>query len=115
MTTLHTFTTRTPMTTARTFGLLAAAPFIGLVFVLVMPFAGLALLAGHALKAMLKDGRLLRAARNIALFFAAPFIGLGYILLMPLAGLAALAWIALRTTPTGEHTTTRAGLAPQAA
>lgn len=113
MTTLHTFTTRTPMTTARTMGLLVAAPFIGLVFVLVLPFAGLALLAAYALKAMLRSGRLLRTARDLALFFAAPFIGLGYILLMPLAGLAAIAWVALRTTPKAETAT--GGLTPQAA
>jgi hypothetical protein len=70
-----------------------------LAYVVLAPFAGLAILGFMALKLLAR--RLLRRqtlslVKNVALFFAAPFIGLAYITLLPLAGLGTLAWIGLR-------------------
>jgi hypothetical protein len=79
--------------------LLAAAPWIGLAFAVLAPLAGLAVLAGMALKLIgqrLMTRQALNFVKNAALFFAAPFIGLAYILLLPLAGLVTLAWVGLR-------------------
>ena len=86
---------RTPATRNLALGL--AAPFIGLGFVVIAPFAGLAALAWLAARAL--AGRYpaaLRAARNVALFVAAPFIGLAYAALFPVVGIGALAWVALK-------------------
>ena len=84
---------------ARNIALGLAAPFIGLGFVLVGPFAGLAALAWLAAKALAeKFPGAARNARNVALFVAAPLIGLAYAALFPFVGLGALAWIALKRT-----------------
>ena len=91
MTTLH--STRTALRTA---ALVAAAPFIGLVFILTLPVAGLAMLAWFATRALARQTRLLTTIRDVALFVAAPFIGLVYVLAMPLVGTAMLARIAFR-------------------
>src|SRR3970040_323940 len=72
---------------ARTVVLLGAAPFIGLAFVIVLPFAGLgfaAWLAAHALVANRKA--IWARTRNVVLFFAAPFIGLAYAVALPFVG-----------------------------
>ena len=82
---------------ARNLALAAAAPLIGLGFVLVAPFAGLAALAWIGAKALAANHpAAVRAARNVALFAAAPFIGLAYAALFPFVGIGALAWIALK-------------------
>lgn len=76
-----------------------AAPFIGLAFVLVAPFAGLVALAWLATRALAeKYPGAVRTARNLALFIAAPFIGLAYAALLPFVGLGALAWVAVKRT-----------------
>ena len=98
MTTLQ--TTRTGL---RTTVLVAAAPFVGLVFILALPVAGLAALAWFAARALARQTRLLTTIRNVALFVAAPFIGLVYILAMPAVGLFMLARLALEAH--GHHTT----------
>lgn len=77
----------------RQVAMLVAAPFIGLGFVIAFPFAGLALLAWTAIRAMLeRETRLARFVRNVGLFFAAPFIGLAYAIALPFVGLGMLAW-----------------------
>lgn len=76
--------------------LFAAAPFIGLLYALLLPFVGLGYLAVMAVKALAARHaakRVLTVARNVALFVAAPFIGLAYIVALPFAGIAALAWV----------------------
>jgi hypothetical protein len=84
---------------ARNLALGVAAPFIGLAFVLVAPFAGLAALAWIAAKALAaKYPGAVRNARNVALFVAAPLIGLAYAALFPVVGIGALAWVALKRT-----------------
>ena len=88
-----TLTTRTGHEATRsglkTAGLMGATPLIGLAFVVLTPFAGIAALGWFALKALAHHTR---EVRDVALFFAAPLIGLAYVVLMPVAALAALAW-----------------------
>ena len=76
--------------------LFAAAPFIGLLYAVLLPFVGLGYLAVMAVKALAARHaakRVLAVARNVAMFVAAPFIGLAYIVALPFAGIAALAWV----------------------
>lgn len=78
---------------------LAAAPFIGLLYAVLLPFIGLAGLAYFGGKAFVESPasrKLLTHVKKVALFLAAPFIGLGYALLLPVVGIAALAWIGLK-------------------
>ncbi|MBK6602527.1 MAG: response regulator [Betaproteobacteria bacterium] len=82
-------------------GLAFAAPALGLVYVLLLPFAGLiALLAlpfwygGRALAR--RPGGVKTWLRNVALFFAAPLVGLVYVIALPFVGLGMLAWMGVR-------------------
>lgn len=87
---------------AATVVMLGAAPFIGLAFVVVLPFAGLgfaAWLAAHALVANRKA--IWARIRNVALFLAAPFIGLAYAVALPFVGVGALVWMALGAATKG--------------
>jgi CheY-like chemotaxis protein len=73
-----------------------AAPFVGLVYILVFPFVGLAMLASIGGKALMKydaPRKTVLFAKNFGLFVAAPFLGLAYVLFFPFVGLAMLAWI----------------------
>ena len=77
--------------------LILAAPFIGLAFVVVLPFAGVAALAWLGAKAFAAHyPRAARAVRNVALFAAAPFVGLVYALALPFVGVGAIAYAALK-------------------
>jgi hypothetical protein len=82
---------------AKTATMLVAAPFIGLAFVVALPFMGLGVAAWLAARALWTHYRAaLIAARNVALFFAAPFIGLVYAVAFPFVGTAALVWMGVR-------------------
>lgn len=73
--------------------LLAAAPFIGLVWFVALPFVGLGILATMAVKAVAKAPaarKALTLAKNVGLFLAAPFVGLAYVMLFPFIGMALL-------------------------
>ena len=77
--------------------LACAAPFIGLAFVVALPFIGLGVLAWMAARAVLARYRnAVRVARNVALFFAAPFVGLAYAIAFPVVGAGALVWLGIR-------------------
>ena len=77
--------------------LMAAAPFIGLAYVLALPVLGLGALAWLGAKALAARWKTAaRVARNIVLFFAAPFVGLAYAVALPFVGVAMLAWWAVR-------------------
>lgn len=65
-----------------------AAPFVGLAFVVGVPFIGLGILAWMVLR--------IAFVKNLLLFLAAPFIGLAYALTFPFIGIAVLVWTALR-------------------
>ena len=75
---------------ARTAALFVAAPFIGLAYAVVFPFAGLVMLLWIGVKAMPKG------LKNIVLFFAAPFIGFAYAVAFPFVGLAMIVWAGVR-------------------
>jgi len=74
-----------------------AAPFIGLAYVMAMPFYGLAMVAFLAARAAAKNATVKAAAivlKHVAMVIAAPFIGLTYVVLFPFIGLALLLWMA---------------------
>jgi CheY-like chemotaxis protein len=82
-----------------TIALFVAAPFIGLAYVLLIPFVGIGILAGMAIKALAKMSFLkktLNFLKNVALFIAAPFVGLAYVVMFPFVGAATLAWIGVK-------------------
>jgi CheY-like chemotaxis protein len=76
--------------------LFIAAPFIGLLYAVLLPFVGMGLLAGLAGKALVERvpaaGRAFTFLKNVGKFIAAPFVGLAFIILFPIVGMAMLAW-----------------------
>jgi CheY-like chemotaxis protein len=76
-----------------------AAPFIGLAYMIAMPFVGFAMLAWVAAEAALKNKAIRNVGRalwNIGLLALAPLLGLASIVLFPFVGLAMLAWVGTR-------------------
>jgi CheY-like chemotaxis protein len=74
-----------------------AAPFIGLAYIVAMPFVLLGVLAAMAARAAAKNGTAKSVAvalKNLVLLVAAPVLGLAYIVFFPLIGLAMLLWMA---------------------
>jgi len=82
---------------AKNIALFLASPFIGLVYLLAMPFVGLGALAWIGAKALAKK---LPATKAVALAIAAPLIGLAFIVATPVLGLGALAWVGSRSLAT---------------
>jgi hypothetical protein len=79
----------------RNMALFLSAPFIGLLYAVLLPFVGLAMLAWFAGTALRESGKVheaLRFAKKMVLIAAAPLGGLGYLIVLPFAGLGALAW-----------------------
>ena len=84
--------------TAKKVALLLAAPFIGLVYAVLLPFIGMVMLLVVAAKALVASGALACAVRHlkdVALLVAAPFIGLIYAVAFPFVGIAMLLWVAV--------------------
>lgn len=82
----------------RNVALFLVAPFIGLVYAVLLPFVGIATLlwtAGNALAATGALGRAAHGLKNVALLLAAPFIGLIYAVSFPFVGMAMLLWVAV--------------------
>jgi len=76
-----------------------AAPFIGLAYIVAMPFVLFGMLAVMATRAAAKNGTIRNfglALKNVGLFIAAPVLGLAYIVFFPIIGLAMLLWMAGR-------------------
>ena len=74
-----------------------AAPFIGLAYIMAMPFYGLAMLALLAGRVAAKNATVKATAivlKHVVMVAAAPFIGLAYVVLFPFIGLALLLWMA---------------------
>ena len=83
-----------------------AAPFIGLAYIVVLPFVGLAVLAVLAGRVAAKFAAVRTtglALKNVALAVAAPFIALAYVVFFPLIGLAMLAWMGGRAIAAGAR------------
>jgi hypothetical protein len=79
--------------------LFLAAPFVGLVYAVLLPFVGLGMLAVIGAKALLAQPKTHEAIRYAKFFIkmaAVPFVGLACLLALPFAGLATLAWFAGR-------------------
>jgi len=78
-----------------------AAPFIGLAYMIALPFVGGAMLAWFAAKAAGEKYPAVRnaglALKHVGMVAAAPLIGLVSIVVLPFVGLAALAWLGVRT------------------
>jgi hypothetical protein len=73
--------------------MMAAAPLIGLAYVIAFPVIGLGMLAWIAARALAKACKpLARFVKNVALFLAAPFVGLAYALAFPFVAIGMLAW-----------------------
>lgn len=76
------------------------APFIGLLYAVMLPFVGIAIVTGMAVKALVKKvpavGNALTFLKNVGKFVAAPFVGLAFIILFPIIGAAMLAWFAVK-------------------
>jgi CheY-like chemotaxis protein len=74
-----------------------AAPFIGLAYIVAMPFVLLGVLAAMAARAAAKK-EIVRsvgaALKNLVLLITAPIFGLAYLVFFPFIGLAMLLWMA---------------------
>ncbi len=78
--------------------LFLAAPFIGLLYAVLLPFVGIAMLALTGARALAASGALGHAAevlKNVALLVTSPFIGLVYAVSFPFVGIAMLVWTAV--------------------
>ena len=82
------------MGAAKSIALFLASPFIGLAYIIAMPFVAAAMLACYAAKAL--AARTPASVKKVAMIIAAPFIGLGFILALPIVGVSALGYFALK-------------------
>ena len=83
----------------RNIALFLSAPFVGLVYAVLLPFVGLGMLlwfAGQALWKQPKAREALRAAKVALQLAVAPFVGLAYLIVLPFAALGMLAWMAAK-------------------
>ena len=83
--------------------LFMAAPFIGLVYAVLLPFVGLGALAYLGFKALKNNAKAMKAIKFVAMLVASPFIGLFFILALPYLCAAALVWVVMRAW-TGART-----------
>ena len=83
--------------TLRNMALFLMAPFVGLVYAVLLPFVGLGMLAWIGIRAFVETGalaRMLRVGKRVVMIAAAPFVALAYVVTLPFIGLAMLAWFA---------------------
>ena len=79
----------------RNMALFLSAPFIGLLYAVLLPFVGLGMLAWFAGRALYESGKVhkaLRAGKKMLVVGAAPVAGLVYLVVLPFAGLGMLVW-----------------------
>lgn len=94
--------------TLKNMALFLSAPFVGLVYAVLLPFVGIGMLAWIGGKALLEQAatrKVLAYGRFMLKMIAAPFVGLAYIVIFPFVGLAMLLWQggkALIAGPTSE-------------
>ena len=73
-----------------------AAPFIGLAYLIALPFVGGAMLAWFGMRAAMEYSAVRNTSlvvKNVGFLAVAPLVGLTSVVLLPFAGLAALAWL----------------------
>lgn len=80
--------------------LFLAAPFIGLVYALMLPAVGMAMLLGIGGKALMKK---YPSIKTIGLTIAAPFIGLVYAVTLPLIGMGMLIGVGFKAARAKAH------------
>jgi len=83
----------------RNMALFLCAPFIGLLYAVLLPFVGLGMLAWYAGRALWQSGKVhkaVRAGKKALLFAGAPVAGLVYLIALPFAGLGMLIWFGTR-------------------
>jgi CheY-like chemotaxis protein len=83
--------------------LFLSAPFIGLLYAILLPFVGLGMLGWFAAQALVNKAR----SRNVWRFgsfalrlVAGPFIGLAFLLVLPFAAMGMLAWTGAKSLAT---------------
>ncbi len=78
-------------------GLFLAAPFIGLAYIVAMPFVMLGALAWMGVRPLARRLRpIIPFLKNVGLFLAAPFVGLAYVIAFPFVGAGLLLWRAAK-------------------
>jgi nitrogen fixation/metabolism regulation signal transduction histidine kinase len=84
----------------RNMALFLSAPFIGLLYAILLPFVGLGMLAWFAAKALRQSEtarQRVRVGAKVVAIAMAPFAGLVYLVALPFIGLGMLAWFGVRT------------------
>ncbi|HEX9719822.1 MAG TPA: response regulator [Ramlibacter sp.] len=79
--------------------LFLSAPFIGLLYAILLPFVGLGMLGWFAAQALLEKARdrdLVRFGTFALRLLAGPFIGLAFLIVLPFAAMGMLAWTGAR-------------------
>ncbi len=84
-----------PASRAKNIALFLAAPFIGLVYVMAMPFVAAGMLAWFAAKAL--AAKVPADVKKFAMLIGGPLLGLGFILVLPLVGIGALGYYAVKS------------------
>lgn len=79
--------------------LFLSAPFVGLIYAVLLPFVGIGMLAWAAMEPLFEGPKARERLRSMLGFgrfalqlAAAPFVGLAFVLLFPFVGIAMLAW-----------------------
>jgi CheY-like chemotaxis protein len=75
--------------------LFLSAPFVGLVYAVLLPFVGMGMLLSVAGKALMKQAAFREAlayGKFLVKMIAAPFVGLAYIVALPFIGIALVLW-----------------------
>jgi hypothetical protein len=83
----------------RNMALFLSAPFVGLLYAILLPFVGLGMLAWFAGRALFESAKVretLGAGKKVLAIGAAPFAALVCVIALPFAGLGMLAWFAVK-------------------
>ncbi len=79
--------------------LFLSAPFVGLVYAVLLPFVGLAMLARIGGKALLKEPAVREAlayGKFLLKMAAMPFVALGWLIALPFIAVGMLSWIGVK-------------------
>jgi hypothetical protein len=79
--------------------LFLSAPFVGLVYAVLLPFVGLAMLVRIGGKALLKEPAVREAlayGRFLLRMAAMPFVALGWLIALPFIAVGMLSWIGVK-------------------